>query len=363
MGVPKTKGVLRSSVDYMDIGDYIPCSYYANAANTPGICNSLGEAFETELPLDGATAPDGGFYFVKVDNGLLVADRVVHKTPSWGSFYNAGYIEPMLNTNFMRTLGRLTGDVSPYGVSSASSVFSSANATRNNAWNAFDGVISNDGWVSDGVTDTWLEYEFIEPRIITTLSIAPRPASVTSSPKVFEFEAYNSYTDSWDILASVSDAVYTSGRFSSFPIANDTAYRRYRLRMIERVATTYEYFSIGELILSDIHSIIRSLTGGVTYLGADGNPTTAANSTGLAWPPNNEFDTYILKFPQELIEDGFGVNDVFNHQTTPCFVQETLSGSTSNRVARGGADGLVSFSSIGASVNAGFRPVLEYSWS
>ena len=77
MPVPATKGQLRTTVKDMEIGDYIACRYKSTGTNVAGNLSELGRATGTEISVKGSITPDGVFYFVKVDKGLLIADRVI----------------------------------------------------------------------------------------------------------------------------------------------------------------------------------------------------------------------------------------------------------------------------------------------
>ncbi|CAH8772305.1 hypothetical protein [Paenibacillus dendritiformis] len=83
MPVPATTGQLRKHVKDMEIGDYICCYWSYNTNNftqsvTSMSLNTPGE----ELPLENPTT-SGNFYFIKVDKGLLIADRVTQVSVTW----------------------------------------------------------------------------------------------------------------------------------------------------------------------------------------------------------------------------------------------------------------------------------------
>ncbi|GAB6930073.1 hypothetical protein JCM10914A_40560 [Paenibacillus sp. JCM 10914] len=83
MPIPATTGILRSRIQDLSIGDYI-YGFYDKSISTWGI----GEAKGVEYPLEGmpATSFDTGyFYYIKVDIGLLVADRIIQNTQSWNT--------------------------------------------------------------------------------------------------------------------------------------------------------------------------------------------------------------------------------------------------------------------------------------
>lgn len=98
MTTPATTGQLRTKVQDMQIGDYIKCHYNAN--NTAKTAAGHFFAFAqdttgTELPIDGVSAvtQQGFFYLIKVDIGLLIADRNVRNTITWDVLNSSKYIQ------------------------------------------------------------------------------------------------------------------------------------------------------------------------------------------------------------------------------------------------------------------------------
>lgn len=83
----------KTNLDDMEIGDYIPCRYTAKVSNVPGSFTELGTCTATELPTTPVSTPDGLFNFIKVDNGTLIADRVVQSNINWNNLNKVGYVE------------------------------------------------------------------------------------------------------------------------------------------------------------------------------------------------------------------------------------------------------------------------------
>lgn len=85
MPAPNTEGVLRYKIKDMQVGDYIRC--HANMADSPPTLFGMGSAEGylnlPEVPLQGGIDGKGFFYFIKVDKGLLIADRVIRHSISW----------------------------------------------------------------------------------------------------------------------------------------------------------------------------------------------------------------------------------------------------------------------------------------
>lgn len=79
MGAPATQGRLCLKLAEMEIGDYIRCTYTVPMGNVAGEFTELGGTGETlkELPTIPAMTANGYFYFLKVDKGFLIADRMI----------------------------------------------------------------------------------------------------------------------------------------------------------------------------------------------------------------------------------------------------------------------------------------------
>ncbi len=82
MTVPATSGVLRTRIQDMVIGDYIQANW-----NTSTQKWNQGDGGKSECPLagiaDASTPTNYYLYFIKVDKGFLIADRVWSNTISW----------------------------------------------------------------------------------------------------------------------------------------------------------------------------------------------------------------------------------------------------------------------------------------
>jgi hypothetical protein len=80
MPVPATTGQLRTRIEDMEIGDYIKIN--SRSGGTP----SLGDGGLAEFPVNGlanGSGWQGWNYYVKVDKGLMVSDRVIMHSVSW----------------------------------------------------------------------------------------------------------------------------------------------------------------------------------------------------------------------------------------------------------------------------------------
>ena len=136
-------------------------------------------------------------------------------------------------------------------------------------------------------------------------------------------------------------------------------------------------FIEGKLIQQQSLSLmIRSITGGVAYLDANGNPSTTDQGLG-AYPSNNEWDKYIVNSNLGgAITPGdnniWNINDIWSWTLntpitgtwTPSIGSPTAAANTS-RIGRGNLNAS-SFpdvwfgASTGYATTVGFRPVLQY---
>ena len=113
MAAPATAGKYVSGLSGMAIDDYIKCVYEAPYDNVAGYFSQLGNKEPwievhtttnggeevvtkeqyTELPTTPASNNISGFfYLIKVDNGMLIADRMVQQAISWESLNKKNYI-------------------------------------------------------------------------------------------------------------------------------------------------------------------------------------------------------------------------------------------------------------------------------
>ncbi|GIP32593.1 hypothetical protein J2TS4_18030 [Paenibacillus sp. J2TS4] len=145
---------------------------------------------------------------------------------------------------------------------------------------------------------------------------------------------------------------------------------------------TWEYLNSNKAIqgestiLDNVSGVIRSLTGGVAYADENGSGSDTTQDLG-GWPLNNEWDKYIVNFPEDLILSGKISADVFN-VIGVTFCQETpkinlshpnvnLKASNLHRTWRGIQENSNDLKTLGFIIvsssyaNTGFRPVFEYS--
>jgi len=315
MPVPATKGQLRTRIEDMQVGDYIICEYQASSGSV-GLFRNLGTSTAAEIPVTGEAAPNGSFYLVMVDKKpgygwLLIADRVIQHSISWNILNSNKFIQGTGCLN--NIIPTMTSDTTPYGVASASSVYSSYYS----AYTAFDGIDDLRGWAApQGVKSGWLSYEFTSPKTIRAYSIKPRNYSVADAwdgkkqaPNTWTFEGWDGI--SWVVLDTQTNITWPDYNKKIFVISNKTPYIKYRINV-----TSFNggyNICIGEMEMSEDPNIltIRSLTGGVAHADANGNSSLTNQNRG-GWPLNNEWDKYIVNFPQDLIQSGKTLDDIFH---------------------------------------------------
>lgn len=156
---------------------------------------------------------------------------------------------------------------------------------------------------------------------------------------------------------------------------------------VVQVSISWDTLNAGKYIegktmtLGTTSGILRSLTGGVAYADQYGNKSLTDQGYG-GWSTSNEWDRFIVGFPQELIQNEKTLNDVFHWNGVATWCQDTpinglphhggsISGASNHRIWRGypsGATGTVrqsvnygNFSTSNVSAtNIGFRPIFEY---
>ncbi|WP_068620003.1 discoidin domain-containing protein [Paenibacillus tuaregi] len=371
MAVPATTGSLRTKVSEMEIGDYI-AFYYGNitgpaTAGSPAKFDKLGlNGNVIELPVTGKANPDGYFYFIKVDKGILLADRIVQNGISWDALNLGKYIQgvPWDSGNAIPTM---TSNTAPSGVASVSGVYSGSYVY--DPWKAFDKVTNNTAnrWVVQN-TSGWISYQFTSPKVISSYTLLASSAGgnvtdwQTITPKSWTFEGSNNGID-WTVLDTQKGVTpWTDNVKKIFLFTNNQAYQTYRLNISANNGGNF--VGINEIEMMETVGLIRSLTGGVAYADANGNSSATDQGKG-AWPTNSEWDKYIVNFPVSKIQVGKTLDDVFHWSNVSTLIQDTpiiAYSAATNRVVRGrnkAQDFEVVASSV-SSPNAGFRPVFEY---
>jgi hypothetical protein len=360
MPVPATTGQLRTKLSDMQIGDYIACNYVASS-NAVGTFSGLGTASGSEIPVSGASAPNGIFYFIKVDKGLLIADRVVQNSISWDAL-NLGKVIQGLPYDFGSIIPQMTSNTSPSGQAIRNNAYSSLDE----AWYAFDKNTTT-AWQTK-TKPSWLGYTFTAPKVIKAYSIMGGDSfTPAKAPKNWTFEGSNDNFATYDVLDTRTNQTgWTNGEKRTFIINNNKPYTSYRINISDNNGDVYNYTAIVEMGMIETVGIIRSLTGGVAFADANGNRSTTDAYLG-GWPQNNEWDKYIVNSNLNG-KITAGDDNVWHYSPLYSWTQDTdsITGST-YRVTRGRTNAnntrgqmWSSSQSSATSTLTGFRPVLQY---
>lgn len=158
MPAPNTGGVLRSRIQDMRVGDYIVWKSNGSAYIMDGSVEGY-----TERPVSGATDTAIPYamtywYGVKVDKGLIIADRVIHHTISWSQLNAWELIEG-------KPLTLLDGTLGVFRSLGGGNAFANADETRtttdqaqgawptNNEWDVY--IAKKDYGTGSGRDDVW----------------------------------------------------------------------------------------------------------------------------------------------------------------------------------------------------------------
>jgi hypothetical protein len=362
---------VKNKIQDMTIGDMIPCRYKASSG-TVGVFSELGICTAAEIPVSGTAIPDGKFNFIKVDKGLLIADRVVQTSISWNALNTPGYIEGKLPRVKLQYVSMSSYYSDSAGHMASSGGYVVADPKPGGDWYATRWCPRGD----DGNPTYTLKLP--ETMHVSNFRISAADGAhgvildniVTIStslssngPYVAALEApIKSGTTNYT-LPDNPEALYVKFRFNDYP--DNYGYNSITLTDIAIPLEDYK---------------IRSLSGGNAYLGTDGKASLTDKGLG-AWPPNNEWDKYLVKSNLDgKVTPG---DDNVWHWSPGCSawckdtpitnVVGTNNGSlgtTSFRTHRGkyiyngttygGINAMACSTSSGVVSGIGFRPVLEY---
>lgn len=281
MPVPATTGSFKTNILDMAIGDYIAFKYTASS-EAAGTFSDFGAALAAaqanEIPATGAAAPNGYAYALKVAPGLLICDRVLQHSISHDVLNTAKLIQGK-DLSEVQLVPIMTSDTSPSGVVSASSVYDA----RFRAYVAVDGNESTEFCTANNSGNSWWMYEFSQDKVVNFFKYTTINSlySIPNHIKITGITAAGVETTLYENLATGSPQ-----RFSCY-FQNGISYKKYRINFYE--ATNYVQCNI----LLGFQVNVRSLTGGVAFMGADGLPKLTDAGLG-AWPPVNEWDKYIV---------------------------------------------------------------------
>jgi hypothetical protein len=179
MAEPNTGGVLRTSIAEMDIGDYVIAQYGMTQiqgdvrTGLNGDYPILNEKIITEptrlMPVSGYgnalnVSNDYGaayvfvqFYFIKVDTGLLIADRVCQHSVSWDTLNANQYVEGMpVTVNGIQGIVRCLGGGNSYADAEGNSSTTDAGLGAwpvDSEWDTY--IVNKDYGTGAGRDDVW----------------------------------------------------------------------------------------------------------------------------------------------------------------------------------------------------------------
>ncbi|KZE65186.1 hypothetical protein AV545_04480 [Paenibacillus jamilae] len=121
----------------------------------------------------------------------------------------------------------MTSNTTPSGAASASSEY----GDRWKAWNAFDHMVDDYGWVAaNGNTTGWLCYKFPSSIRITRYTITMRSGSHAESPNTWTIEG-SSDGAVWSVLDTRSNISFSTNLSQNFDFANYNFYSYYRINI------------------------------------------------------------------------------------------------------------------------------------
>jgi hypothetical protein len=345
--------ISRTKIEDMNVGDMIPCRYTATSG-VAGYFSELGTCISAEIPITGTATPDGKFNFIKVDKGMLIADRVVQTAISWDTLNAIKY-----------TYGFDMDKSLAISESINAANYGDVQVTSNIAtgWHAFSKDYTYYTYPNDWVNGIITTY-FPTGKKITNINV--KNPTWSSYPGLGSFEFYGSYNNV-DFVLLCGGSTPTIGSYD-YIISNPQNYTYYKFACTSN--NLYIYIKLRYYCKDPAFnkSMIRSLSGGNAYLGTDGKAGLTDKGLG-AWPVNNEWDKYIVN--SDLGGKITPGDDKVWHWGTASFSKDTpilninintVVSTASNRMARGYLDvkRLNAPASGATFTTIGFRPVLEY---
>ncbi|MDH6674239.1 hypothetical protein M2277_004931 [Paenibacillus sp. LBL] len=135
----------------------------------------------------------------------------------------------MATASTVNAIPKMTSNTAPSGIVSASSF----NALGQDPWKAFDSLV-NSNWRSKNgePLPQWLSYEFTSPIIISAYKVTIGSTFIYT-PKSWTFEGSNDGSN-WTVLDTRSNITnWSLSSFQLFNFSNTTAYKTYRINLIE----------------------------------------------------------------------------------------------------------------------------------
>lgn len=335
---------IKNNLNDMQIGDCIPCRYTA-ISGVAGYFSELGTCTAAEIPLTGTPTPDGLFYAIKVDKGTLIADRVIQTSISWDMLNKAKFIEGGTPEKNLIKGALLSTTYSNWGYS----LDTIRDDYITGPWNYC--VDSNNQ--ANIIIDLKSSYRVDDIKGILDTDVLSQYNSKVTLLFSNDGVNYNEY-------GYIEHLTQPTGLVSAIKtFSGEVNCRFIKLQNFIKNGT-YPHAVINELqILQKSNYIIRSMTGGIAYIDDKGNQSTTDKGLG-AWPPNNEWDKYLVNsdLKGKIIkgDDNIWHRNFGSQRGTWC--KDTPLISSVNRTYRYDATFLYNRSSD--SSWPGFRPVLNY---
>lgn len=363
MPVPATTGQLRTRVQDLQIGDYIACNVRTNRptdGNSNVLIGQLGTTNPMECMVDqtkvygGATPKTEKFYLVKVDTGLLIADRVVQSNIS----FNNRLGHRLIDGQWLNCL--IYTDATDNGGDLYRSLQRNTPVTLNTYMSYVWETVAR-----------YIQWDYLYPKTLEKFILSTMTVTGGYEPlKGFDIIASNDNFATHQVIFSGQNL--TPGAETTYDIPDAGKFLSFRLMLKE----FYPYNAGDGQCLSRAIPvtkeevkplILRSMSGGVYWAGENGELSTSDKGKG-SFPTINEFDKYITGFPKELIRGGSGLDDVFH-----CNSSKTGRGTMSRDISASSWAYFVdrylaqpedvpkmSFIGMTGVTSSGFRPVIEY---
>lgn len=194
-------------------------------------------------------------------------------------------------------------------------------------------------------------YDFGTPKLVTEVVFTTD--NNQRAPKSWRVEGWNG--SQWVIIHSItgdtSFASITAVTKKKFSFSNDVPYSKYQVVVTEALADTL-------IALKELE-----------FLNPVPNETAISSTTDKGfggWPTNNEWDKYIVNFPQDKIQAGKTLDDVFHYTNLSTWTQDTVAvgiSANTGRITRGNSSGVkyMTYNTSSTSgTGVGFRPILEF---
>jgi hypothetical protein len=183
-------------------------------------------------------------------------------------------VELLTNTSQLSfgAVPKMTSNTTPEGIADQSSTYGSGDL----AWRAFAQNFPTIGWRSS-VTPSWISYQFVSLRIITSYYFTNYQANYAGNPKDWTFEGWNG--TSWVVLHTVTNYPGNLTSYASPNIGNTTPYIKYRLNISLVFGGTVNTI-INTLAFYEENDFAGFTTAGGGFILNGGITCTLTNTTG-----------------------------------------------------------------------------------